>query len=616
MLRGSPRGKEYEESIYGKVRFVLSEGRGWQLLELEGGKAVLVQTRLFRRRLGVGGILAGWARSSEGKEATVLSRGGALLLEEQKEEPPLPPEGVRALPPSLKRKLLWQYGAHWEAFLALKPYAPSEDGLVPFDLLDERYRALGLEPEEGVRLRAGVLDAFRRLREDGHTAAGIEELFQALPLDPTEGAKAIEATLGEGLLTIEGTLLLLQEDRLREGELASWALARVPPLGRLPAPQGAFPLTPSQKEALDTLRRALEGESRGAILTGGPGTGKTTLLRLLLGMLEGAGLAPEEVLFLAPTGKGALRLGESVGRRAHTIGKALRLGGRLESGVDFGRTRVCVVDEAGMVDTPTLYALVGSLSPRAKVLLVGDIDQLPPVGEGAPMRDLMAVWPVATLRETVRQRGEGRVVASALGVLAGKPPREDLSPLPEALSPLLPFLEEGQVLTPYRVGPWGTEALNEGLLRLRFPGEGAFTPGKKLIATRNDYAWGVRNGQVLLLRWEEGGGFLLEDGETGERVFLPKEVALGSLEPAYAITVHKSQGSEWERVALVLGPPPKRGRRVLNRSLLYTGITRARASFHLFADEKTLEEALATPAPERRTYLQRGLRNPGARRDK
>jgi exodeoxyribonuclease V alpha subunit len=355
----------------------------------------------------------------------------------------------------------------------------------------------------------------------------------------------------------------------------------------------------------DAIQMALsEGFS---IITGGPGTGKTTIVRVLM---TAAGEAGEEWLLAAPTGRAARRLAEATGQGAKTIHRLLEFNGRTRRfNRGFANPLDCdgvLIDEASMIDIRLMDDLLSAIPPACRVVLVGDADQLPSVGPGQVLADLIAsgVLPVTRLTEVYRQSAQSGIVLNAHRINRGEPPlsgelesppRDDFfqvhreDPL-EAQSAILQIISsrmrrrgfdplcDVQVLTPMHGGPLGTVALNLKLQALLNPdgavfrkGERLFREGDRVLQVRNDYDNDIFNGDVGRVVSIGEGGIVVDFD--GQRVVLAGE-KLADLQLAYAISVHKSQGSEYPAVITVLH---RVHRIMLKRNLLYTAITRAKS---------------------------------------
>lgn len=399
---------------------------------------------------------------------------------------------------------------------------------------------------------------------------------------------------------------------------------------------------PSQKEAI--AKAAKCGVS---ILTGGPGTGKTTAVRGMLRVFEALGL---EVVLAAPTGRAAKRLSELCGMEAKTIHRLLEAGYGAGGRLTFQRCLtnplecdVVVLDEVSMVDISLMQALLAAMPYGARLVLVGDADQLPPVGPGNFLRDLILSGrvPVTQLTEIFRQAQESDIVMNAHAINEGKMPRPSgkdgdffimkkadpaavLQTVTELCRDRLPRYyglnpSQIQVLTPSRRAGAGTAQLNRRLQEALNPetpdkqekrfGDTMFREGDRVMQVRNNYdiVWERTDGS------EQGTGMF--NGDVGEivQIFPGQECLLvkfddkiatytfdmlDELELAYAMTVHKAQGSEFEAVVVALsaGVP----RRLLSRNILYTAITRAKRLLVIVGAQETLETMVKTNTKGRR----------------
>ena len=382
-------------------------------------------------------------------------------------------------------------------------------------------------------------------------------------------------------------------------------------------------LSPTQREALG---QALA--SRVFIITGGPGVGKTTLLDALLAIVRAKRL---RCLLCAPTGRAAQRLAEATGQEARTIHRLLGFGAG-GAGFQHNETQslngdLLVVDECSMVDLPLMHALLRALPPEAGLLLVGDVDQLPSVGPGLVLRHLIDSGrvPTARLTEIFRQAAESRIITNAHRINAGDVPdfqrRQDAATAdfffiereePERIAATLAELaaeriprrwgfdplREIQILCPTNRGPVGARALNVGLQGTLNPareGDPAaekfgwqFRPRDKVIQTQNNYDKEVFNGDLGFVERID-----LDESELTVR-FESRTVSyafgeLDELAPAYAITIHKSQGSEFPVVIIPLAVSQHL---LLQRNLIYTGVTRGRKLVVLVGQRRALERAV------------------------
>ncbi|MBQ9773417.1 MAG: ATP-dependent RecD-like DNA helicase [Clostridia bacterium] len=370
------------------------------------------------------------------------------------------------------------------------------------------------------------------------------------------------------------------------------------------------------------------------LLTGGPGTGKTTVVRALLHIFSSMDL---KIALCAPTGRAAKRLSESTSCEAKTVHRLLEYGGEDGKGLRFHRDEhnqleesVIIVDEASMVDNQLMSALLRAVKPGARVIIIGDSDQLPSVGAGNVLRDLLESERFATVRldEIFRQAQKSLIVTNAHAINRGELPRLDIkdndffflpresdaeiaATVAQLCSTRLPrtygemAIRGTQVISPSRKGESGTEHLNVILQEaLNPPAKGkrehrfreiVYREGDRVMQTRNNYdieweradgSWGtgVFNGDVgTVVRIDAANGCmeLRFDDKTVQYDFN----MLDELEPAYAVTVHKSQGSEYPIVVIPLGSAPAM---LLSRNLLYTAVTRAQSMVILVGRESAI----------------------------
>ena len=519
---------------------------------------------------------------------------------------------------------------------------------VGFATADRLARGLGFAADSPARAGAALVHLLGRAQDDGHVCLPRPLLLgQAARLlgvaDDAEAEGRLAAVLD----------LLIAEDRLCDGgddliytptwlELETEAAERLhalstrtlPPVAvDLPRLQGLTGLVLARRQA-EAVHQAAEAGL--LVLTGGPGTGKTTIVRTLLALFEAAEVGP--ILLAAPTGRAARRLFEATGHEARTLHRLLEY-----TPADDGFRRdedqpldaaVVIVDEASMIDLSLCVALLRALPATCRLLLVGDADQLPSVGAGNVLADLIASErvPVARLDEIYRQASSSQIVVAAHHILAGHVPQgapagaetdfyvveaRDAEHAAELICQLLTRripeafgldpVDAVQVLTPMHRGACGAERLNARLQALLNPveasdaldlaaepaepsgREGRARPrrGDKVMQTRNDYEREVFNGDVGRLRGAtpEGG---LQVAFEGRTVGLPREAA-EALTLAYACTVHKSQGSEYPAVVV---PVVTEHWGMLQRNLLYTAVTRGRRLVVLVAQPRALERAV------------------------
>lgn len=391
-----------------------------------------------------------------------------------------------------------------------------------------------------------------------------------------------------------------------------------------------------------------------SIITGGPGTGKTTTINTLIHYFENRGM---DIALAAPTGRAAKRMTEATGYEAKTLHRLLELTGAPEDeGNEAHFTRnetnpieadVIIVDEMSMVDIFLLCSLLKAVAPGSRLIMVGDADQLPSVGPGQVLKDLIEsqCFPVTRLERIFRQEGSGDIVLNAHRINHGEGiitdnksrdffflvrdnPERILANMVELITDMLPGYVDAkpydiQVLTPTRKGSLGVESINRYLQsRLNPPEPGKkeylfretlFREGDKVMQIKNNYKaeWeivgkynipidagvGVFNGDMgRVMEISEPFNTLTVEFDDGRRIVYPFS-DLDELELAYAITVHKSQGSEYSAVIMPMMPGPKQ---LLNRNLLYTGVTRAKKCLVMLGRMDTVEEMIANNNENRR----------------
>ncbi len=410
-------------------------------------------------------------------------------------------------------------------------------------------------------------------------------------------------------------------------------------------------------ELSETQRRAVMSSLGNgvSIITGGPGTGKTTIIRMILSVLEEAGIPTE---LAAPTGRAAKRMTEATGYEARTIHRLLEVGGAPGEGggrAVFQKNEdnpleadVVIIDETSMVDILLFHALLKAILPGTHLILVGDMDQLPSVGPGEVLRDLISseVYPSVVLKEIFRQAAGSDIIVNAHKINRGEDIRLDTNSkdflflerndsavikqiavwmLRDKLPDYCKTVQsEIQVLTPMRKGELGCLEMNRYMQSVLNPespdkaeclsGENRFREGDKVMQTKNDYhlEWeilgkygdvidkgeGVFNGDIGVIKQiSESGNFMKVEFDDRRLVTYPLG-ALEDLELAYAITIHKAQGSEYPAVILPLLDPP---RMLRYRNLLYTGITRAKSCVVILGSSDTVRGMISEQG-ERRRY--------------
>ncbi|AXG98114.1 ATP-dependent RecD-like DNA helicase [Deinococcus wulumuqiensis] len=375
-------------------------------------------------------------------------------------------------------------------------------------------------------------------------------------------------------------------------------------------------LSDEQASVLDLL-----GEHRLVVLTGGPGTGKSTTTRAVTDLAESLGL---EVGLCAPTGKAARRLGEVTGRTASTVHRLLGYGpqGFRHNHLEPAPYDLLIVDEVSMMGDALMLSLLSAVAPGARVLLVGDTDQLPPVDAGLPLLALAQAAPTIRLTQVYRQAAKNPIIQAAHGLLHGQAPQwgdkrlnlTETDPDGGARRVALMVRELGgpgavQVLTPMRKGPLGMDHLNHHLQSLFNPGEGGVRiaegearPGDTVVQTKNDYTNEIFNGTLGTVLKAEGSRLTVDfDGNvvelTGAELF--------NLQLGYALTVHRAQGSEWDTV---LGVLHEAHMPMLSRNLVYTALTRAKDRFFSAGSASAWQIAASQQREARNTALLERIR--------
>lgn len=546
------------------------------------------------------------------------------------------------------------YGEKAVETVRADPYRLARD--VPgigFKTADHIAQRLGFAPDSPPRAAAGLRYALHRATDEGHCALPEERLVawtaELLGVG-TDGVRgALVEALGKNELSREHLAAdepLIYLPRLLAAERA--VAEKILHASRQPFPYPAVDAaaaadwyeTKTGRALSDSQRRALAAAltARVFILTGGPGVGKTTLLDAILAVARAKGLRP---VLTAPTGRAAQRLGEATGLKAKTLHRLLEW-----DATGFARNEsrplegdLVVVDECSMVDLPLMHALLRAWPKGAGLLLVGDVDQLPSVGPGLVLRHLIESQrvPTARLTEIFRQAATSRIIVNAHRVNAGELPeipdgtadaaesdfffieREEPARIAETVAELVAVriparwgldpAREIQTLCPSHRGPVGTRELNTRLqarLNPPRPAEASaerfgwtFRPRDRVIQTANNYDKEVFNGDLGLVERvdPEEGELLVRFADTG-RLVAYAFGELDELSPAYAITIHKSQGSEFPAVVLPLATSQFL---LLQRNLLYTGMTRGRKLVVLVGQRRALELAVSRQ-PDRRRH--------------
>lgn len=575
---------------------------------------------------------------------------------------------------NLSVKIYQKYGEEIYRVIKENPYrlADEMEG-IGFRTADEIAKRVGIREDSDFRIRSGILYALLQGAAEGHTCLPRSMLLsRTAKLLGGVSQEAVEKHLMD--LSIDRRLVQKQlpgpEGREEpfiyaasyyHGELAAAAMLHQLKLSmEVMESEIQTRLVRVEEEAaiaLDERQREAVAAAVGSgllILTGGPGTGKTTTINAMIKYFEAEGL---DIFLAAPTGRAAKRMTEATGCEAQTIHRMLELSGGPENASGramFARNEenpleadVIIIDEMSMVDIHLMQALLKAVIPGTRLILVGDVNQLPSVGPGSVLQDLIRskAFPVVRLTRIFRQAAESDIIVNAHKINRGEQvaldnqsrdffflKRQDPNVI---LRVVLALVQEKmpkyvhaqvsdiQVLTPMRKGALGVENLNQVLQRYLNPpsrdkeekehGRGLFRVGDKVMQIRNNYQleWEVRNrfgiavdrglgvfnGDMGLIRSinafaEE----LTVEFDEGRMVSYPFK-QLDELELAYAITVHKSQGSEYPAVVIPLlsGPRP-----LMNRNLLYTAVTRARSCVTLVGSAEVFQMMVENETEQKR----------------
>lgn len=552
--------------------------------------------------------------------------------------------------PTFARRIAQRYGMEAIARIQADPYQLARE--IPgigFKTADRVGRSLGVAPDSPRRVTAAILYLLGEAVDEGHLFLPVTSLrAEALTLlGLSDGATvddAVERLVVEGAVCREAigseaeAAIYLAEYHQAERAVA----ARLVACARGPAPGpsiDAAQAIPWVERAVglslgEEQRRALERAlvSKVLVITGGPGTGKTTLLTCLSRILGAKGV---RVALAAPTGRAARRMAEAAGHEAKTLHRLLEFSPKERRFLRNARrplqADVVVVDEASMVDLPLMHRLLEAVPPACRLLLIGDADQLPSVGPGSVLQDLIAAGDIAVvrLRQIYRQAGESLIVLNAHRVNRGEfpilppagarspdflfLPREEVEDVRSAVVELAarelpehygldPF-GAVQVLSPMNRGPIGVNQLNRDLQAALNPsgvelarGGWGLRVGDRVMQVRNNYEREVFNGDIgqvaaidvddqsVTVRFEEG-----------DRVYDAAD--LDELTLAYCVSIHKSQGSEYPAVVL---PIHTSHYIMLKRNLLYTAMTRARRLAVLVGTRQALAIALGDASVQAR----------------
>jgi exodeoxyribonuclease V alpha subunit len=570
--------------------------------------------------------------------------------------------GIRT---NLAVKIYHTYGSEIYRILEENPYRLADDiEGVGFKTADEIASRVGIRTDSDFRIRSGILYALQLASGEGHTFLPMEELTRRacalLEVDPEH----IEPHYMN--LAMERKIVLQQRDEVTQIYTTAFYYMEANSATMLHQLDISYEVADAEIEAriktietqtkmeLDELQvEAVKEAVRNGLLviTGGPGTGKTTTINTIIRYFESEGL---DIFLAAPTGRAAKRMSETTGFEARTIHRMLELNGGVDGNAGFERneqnpleTDVIIVDEVSMVDISLMYALLKAVAAGTRLILVGDINQLPSVGPGSVLKDIIDSGQFHTVKLTkiFRQAGTSDIVVNAHRINRGeKVPLDNQSKdffflkrydadkiinvTLQLIKQKLPkYVDAGeydiQVLTPMRKGLLGVERLNQILQMYLNPPDKTkhekehkdtvFREGDKVMQTKNNYQmeWEIRTKYGLCI--DKGTGIFNGDmgiieeinafAETMTISFDEGKIVeysfknLDELELAYAVTIHKSQGSEYPAVVIPLLNGPKM---LMNRNLLYTAVTRAKKCVTIVGDEATFDMMVENNSEQKR----------------
>ena len=566
---------------------------------------------------------------------------------------------------NLAVKVYQAYGQDVYGIIRENPYRLADDiDGVGFRTADEIAARVGIRMDSDFRVRSGILYTLLQASGEGHTYLPETELTPRASKLLNVTAEQVEKQYMD--LAIERKIILKQMEDQTQIYAASFYYMEANTATMLKRLNVSYDVSDAEIEqqirgiekksgmTLDEHQvTAVKEAVRNGLLviTGGPGTGKTTTINTIIRYFELEGL---EIFLAAPTGRAAKRMSETTGFEARTVHRMLELNGGAEGSGGFERDEsnpleadVIIVDEMSMVDISLMYSLLKAISVGTRLILVGDVNQLPSVGPGSVLRDIIQshACNVVMLTKIFRQASTSDIIVNAHKINHGEEVILDnksmdffflkrydadviINVVLQLIKQKLPKFVDAtpydiQVLTPMRKGLLGVERLNGILQRYMNPpandkvekeyGSTVFREGDKVMQTKNNYqlAWEIRtkfgltvdkglgifNGDMGIIRQiNDFAEQMIIEFDEGRMVEYPYKL-LDELEPAYAITIHKSQGSEYPAVVIpLLGGPMM----LMNRNLLYTAVTRARKCVTLVGNEVTFQQMIQNTSQQKR----------------
>ena len=566
---------------------------------------------------------------------------------------------------SLAVKVYQQYGPSVYTILRENPYRLADDIRgVGFKIADDIASRAGIRMDSDFRIRSGILYVLMQAAMEGHTylpqaeltvraveLLGVDDqMVEKNYMDLAIARRIVIKQQGEDMqiyaslyyILEHNIAVLLRQLNVRHDVLRSELKTKIAGIEK----KAGMALDELQYEAV------CEAVQNGfLIITGGPGTGKTTTINSIIRFFEMEGI---DFMLAAPTGRAAKRMSETTGYEARTIHRMLELNGGIEGDAGFDRnesnpleTDAIIIDEMSMVDVTLMHSLLKAVAPTTRLILVGDTNQLPSVGPGSILKDIIdsGRYRVVRLTKIFRQASQSDIIVNAHKINRGDTvqldnksrdffflKRYDADKITNVVLQLViqkmpkyvdAQMYDIQVLTPMRRGLLGVERLNTVLQQYLNPpspkktekehGSSLFREGDKVMQVKNNYQieWeiknrygiavergmGIFNGDMGVIRSiREVLGVMTVEFDEGRIVEYPFKM-LEELELAYAVTIHKSQGSEYPAVVIPLLGGPKM---LMNRNLLYTAVTRAKKCVTLVGDERTFQEMIENISEQKR----------------
>ena len=566
---------------------------------------------------------------------------------------------------NLAVKIYNKYGQEVYGILKENPYRLADDiEGVGFRTADDIAAKAGIRTDSDFRVRSGILYTLLQASGEGHTFLPQEELtaktsellgidkdiIEKNYMDLSIERKIIMKQSGEQTQIYSASFYYMEANTatmLRELDIAyDVADAEIEQRIHNIEKQTGMQLDEHQVQAVkEAVRNGL------LVITGGPGTGKTTTINTIIRYFEMEGM---DIFLAAPTGRAAKRMSETTGFEARTIHRMLELNGGMEGNAGFERnetnpleTDVVIIDEMSMVDITLMNSLLKAIAPGTRLILVGDINQLPSVGPGSVLKDIIQseIFNVVMLTKIFRQASTSDIIVNAHKINRGEEVSLDnksmdffflkryeadiiINVVLQLVKQKLPKFVDAtpydiQVLTPMRKGLLGVERLN-GILqhylnppdkskREKEHGDMVFREGDKVMQTKNNYQleWeictkfgltvdkgmGIFNGDMgIIAEINDFAETMTVEFDEGRKVEYSYKL-LDELELAYAITIHKSQGSEYPAVVIPLLNGPSM---LMNRNLLYTAVTRARKCVTLVGNDTTFQQMIKNTSQQKR----------------